>query len=112
MKNLLLTFKDDKTRDDFLRLLHDLTTRDTTAQMEGELIKATLETARLNPALKSDHERVAAIFVSGKKMVEGTLSNMRQRFQQEVDSHKATVEIKELREGIWTTIQARRLQRQ
>ena len=120
MKTVLFSFADDKVRDRVLKTLKDVA--DTminnpppgadVAQVKatGELILTTLSTARLDPSLRAEHERSVALFVSGRKMAEGQLADMRKRFQQECDSHKANVELKELKEGEWVTVQSRRLQ--
>lgn len=121
MKTVLFSFPDDVTRDRFLRLIKSTyepmlqnagaTPEDLSTKHNGEILKSALGTVRLDPPIKADHERVVALFVSGQKMVEGTLAEMRKRFQQEVDSHSAPVSLRELRDGSWVEIQARRLQR-
>jgi hypothetical protein len=120
VKTVLFSFPNDKVRDQFLRLtkaaadtmlLPETIERDATARSDGECLKNALGTVRLDPAIKADHERVVALFVSGQKMQEGSLAELRKRFQQECDSHKANVELRELREGEWVTIHSRRLQR-
>lgn len=114
MKTVLLSFADDVTRDHFLRIIKS--TADTLAasglptKNDAEILQTALNTVRLDPPIKADHERVVALFVSGKKMVEGTLAQMRTRFQQEVDSHSASVTLRELQDGTWKEIQARRVQ--
>jgi len=116
MKNVLFSFPDDVARDKFLTLMKTMYTsmlEDNDVQMknDGAIIKSALGTIRLDPPIRADHERIVALYVSGQKMVEGTLADMRKRFQQEVDSHSANVSLKELRDGSWVEIQARRLQR-
>lgn len=86
--------------------------REPTSVNDGTIIKEALKTVKLDPPLKAAHERVVALFVSGRKMIEGTLAELQKRFKQEVDSHKANVQLKELRDGEWITIQSRTLQRQ
>lgn len=126
MKSALFTFADDKTRDKFFKLLKShsdnlmqplgVVTSDpeeaVTAMNNGNVIKEALKTVKLDPPLKAAHERVVALFVSGRKMLEGTLAELEKRFLQEVDSHKASVQLKELRDGEWTVIRSRTLQRQ
>jgi hypothetical protein len=114
MKTILISFNDDKDRDRFLQLLKGtLSALETNRSMEVdvELMRSALASIRLDPPIKSDLERTAAVFVSGTKMAEGTLANMRQRFQQEIGSHSANVEVRELRDGEWIVIQTRRHQR-
>jgi hypothetical protein len=121
VRTVLFSFPDDKARDRFLRLLKaasdtlllpETIARDQAAKNDGDTIKNALGTVKLDPPIKAEHERTVAMFVSGQKMVEGPLSDMKKRFQQEVASHSAPVTLKELREGEWVEIQARRLQHQ
>ncbi len=126
MKSCLFTFADDKIRDKFFKLLKNysdnlmqpqgiLTSEHDdglAAIANGTVIKEALRTVKLDPPLKAAHERIVALFVSGRKMLEGSLAELQQRFQQEVDSHKGSVHLKELQEGEWVTIRSRTLQRQ
>ncbi len=123
MKTILLTFPDDKIRDRFIRLLKEQAEamvgpvsqsqpEPEKRKSDSEMILRAIGSIKLDPPLKSDRERVVAIFVSGQKMTEGTLADLRKRFQQEVGSHSANVELRELRDGEWVTIQSRRQQRQ
>lgn len=121
MKTALFTFADDKTRDKFFKLLKaaseemvkpETLARDPSAMADGNIIMEGLRSVKLDPPLKAAHERVVALFVSGRKMLEGTLAELQKRFQQEVDSHKASVHLKELQDGEWVTIRSRTLQRQ
>ncbi len=126
MKTALFTFADDKARDKFFRLLKthsdnliqptDVLTsgpEETAAAIaNGHVIKDALKTVKLDPPLKADHERIVALFVSGRKMREGSMAELNKQFLQEVESHKASVELKELRDGEWVSIRSRKLQRQ
>jgi hypothetical protein len=121
MKTALFTFPDDKVRDKFFQLLKaasdtmvsaEAVARDPTALADGSVIKDALKTVKLDPPLKADHERVVALFVGGRKMREGSMAELNKQFLQEVESHKASVELKELRDGEWVSIRSRKLQRQ
>lgn len=103
MKSILITFADDTERDAFLEEVRAL---------QSDSVRKALGTVRLDPPIKDDHERQCALFVSGQKLVEGSLSELNQRFQQEVGVHSGSVVIKELRGGEWHEIRARRLQAQ
>jgi CRISPR/Cas system type I-B associated protein Csh2 (Cas7 group RAMP superfamily) len=48
-----------------------------------------------------------ALFVSGQKLVEGTLKDMNQRFVQEIGVHSASVEVREQTEDGWIKIRSR-----
>ena len=103
MKSILITFEDDGARDSFLEEVKSL---------ESESAYKALSTVRIDPPIKEDHERQCALFVSGQKLVEGNLSEMNLRFTQEISVHSGSVVIKELRNGEWHEIRARRLQAQ
>ncbi len=121
MKTAIFTFADDKVRDKFFRLLKaasdtmvsaETVARDPTALVDGKVIQEALRTVRLDPTLKADHERTVALFVGNRKMREGSLAELQRCFLQEVEGHKASVELKELKDGEWVTIRSRKLQRQ
>lgn len=103
MKSILITFADDAERDAFLEEVRALKT---------DSVHKALGTVRLDPPIKEDHERQCALFVTGQKLIEGSLSELNQRFEQEVAVHSGSVVIKELRGGEWHEIRARRLQAQ
>lgn len=112
-KTIMLSFPDEKTRDRYLQFMHDIINdivKPESAQSNAEMVKDALNTVKFDPLVKSDTERMAAIFVSGSKIVDGNMVNMKQRFLQEIGSHSANVELKEMRDGEWKTIQARRHQ--
>lgn len=121
MKTCLVTFVDDKARDKFFSILKNISDKmtspenlvtDPSTAADGNLLKEALRTIKLDPPLKADHERTMALFVSGRKMREGTAAELGRQFLQEVDAHKAAVELKELKDGEWVTVRSRKLQRQ
>lgn len=122
MKTVLFTFEDDDTRDRFLQAVRgaadtmvassDVPEGYEGRKASGDLILGTLNTAKFDPPMKEDHERQCSLWVSGTKLVEGGLADMRKRFQQECASHSGSVVLKEYRNGEWHDIQARRLQAQ
>jgi len=119
VKSILFTFKNEETRDQFLKtigeaadqmvLSDDIPDGYTERAKKGELIKKTLDTIKLDPPVKADHERQCGIWVSGQKLKEGSLDDLNKMFAQEIVSHSATVEIKELRGGSWTSIRSRKM---
>lgn len=102
MKSILITFADDVERDQFLEQVRTV---------KADVVTKALGTIKLDPPIKEDHERQCALFISGQKMMEGSLTELNRRFDQEVGSHSGSVIIKELRGGEWHEIRARRLQR-
>lgn len=122
MKTVLFTFEDAEARDRFLAAVKgaadtmvassDVPEGFEKREADGELILGTLNTAKFDPPTKEDHERQCSLWVSGEKLIEGSLSDMSKRFQQECASHSASVVLKEYRNGEWHDIRARRLQPQ
>ena len=118
MKSILFTFENEETRDQFLDFLNvgaekmitsdDVPDGYTERAKTGQLIRNTLNTIKLDPPVKADHERQCGIWVSGQKLKEGSLEDLNKMFAQEIISHSATVEIRELRNGSWTPIRSRR----
>lgn len=113
----LFTFNDESTRSRFISLLrtHALSLKDGPSNgdlgNDGVFLLQMLDRIRLDPPVKADFERSVALFVAGKKLAEGMLADMRRKFDQETASHSASVELRELREGEWKTIQARKMQK-
>lgn len=101
MKSILITFADDTERDRFL---------EEAKKAGSEIIDKALGTVKLDPPIKEDHERQCALFISGQKILEGNLSDLNVRFQQEIAVHSGSVVIKELCGGEWHEIRARRKQ--
>ncbi len=91
MQTVLLSFNDDKARDHYLQFMKEIADAKATPESSKAIILQALGSVKLNPPIKSDGERMAAVFVSGQKMAEGALTTMMQRFQQEIGSHSATV---------------------
>lgn len=98
MKTMLLSFKDDATREAFLSKLKSL---------KDEMVDAAIETLRFDPAVKSLDERHAALWVSGTRIMEGPLPQVERMFKQECASHNAKVEIREYKNGDWQRVKIR-----
>jgi len=111
-KTILFTFDNEDKRNQFITLMRQassLLIKEENFKNFESIIKAALDTAKYDPSIKLDTERTVAIFVSGQKITEGSLPNMRRYFDQEVASHSANVELRELNNGTWKTIQSRKL---
>lgn len=121
-KTLLLTFDDESQRDEFLDAMNVIihtTTDPAGANMKhqaegwekrkenGEFLQKVMRTAKLDPPIKSDGERLCTLFVSGKKMLEGSLADLNKRFDQEVGVHSGSVEIREKRDDEWVVVRNR-----
>lgn len=118
--NVLFSFQNTTIRDKFIEVLNtmsdamiksDLHPGYEERQNNGKLLKEAINTIRLNPPVKSDNERSCALWVSGKKMLEGTLKELNTKFEEEIQSHSASVNIKELVDGQWLTIRERKIKR-
>lgn len=128
MPSILLTFEDDQQREEFIRItkgLADLARKlgDTEeTKRQTELICKTIDTATpfdqisnpatTNPAVSScscnhDFNEKHALFVSGKKMLEGTFSEMQKLFKREVTQHSGSVEVRIYREDKWRPVMQR-----
>lgn len=110
-QTILMTFATDTDRDAFLAAVrHDSDERLEADPEEptGLLYKDALASVKLNPPIKSQEDRVAALFVAGQKLSEGPLAQVMRSFDSEIAAHKATVEIRELINGEWQQIRIRR----
>ena len=118
MKTALITFRDDSQSSRFVKLLYKYDTElekinaeSADGSEDSVFLTQAIETMRLDPLIKSITERVATLFVSGRKLTEGMLSDMKKRFDQEIASHSANTELREWQDGEWKVIQSRRLQK-
>ena len=113
----LFTFGNEATRTRFINLVrtHAMALKEGPSNgdegNDGVFLLQMLDKLKFDPPVKADFERTVAMFVAGKKLAEGTLADMRRKFDQEAASHSASVELRELREGEWKTIQARKMQK-
>lgn len=117
MHTILLTFDTEHERHEFIELIKDAANRlevlgaqNETQAMWQPRLKKLLDTAIMDAQVcKCDNPTPEkhALFVAGKKMCEGTLSEMQQRFQQEINQHSGSVQIRALRNEGWTTIRQR-----
>lgn len=73
----------------------------------GKLCTTVLPTAISDPQVRSENDKIVALFVSGRKMSEGSLSNISKLFKTETEAHSANVQIKEMVDGKWRTIRQR-----
>lgn len=99
MEKIQLEFRDDKEADRFLKCLERFC--ETLDPEEAAIYKSVLQKAKRNPT------GLYALFVSGQKLVEGTLKDMNQRFVQEIGVHSASVEVREQTEDGWIKIRSR-----
>lgn len=104
MATPLLTIPFTKQSDlvKFVSLVRDYANID---DLDGQFIRDAID-GKLGKI--SDDQRAVALYVSGQKLIEGPLSDMKLRFKQEVDGHSGNVELREMRDGKWITIQSRR----
>jgi hypothetical protein len=118
MKTVLLSFEDAEVRNAFLEVVKsasdtmigssDVPEGFEQRKTSGELIKSALNTIKLDPPIKENHERTVAIFVTGSKLYEGQMAEMNKVFAQECNSHSGSVVMKELIGGEWTEVRTRR----
>lgn len=101
-----LGFKEQKDLIKFMRLLSKYAESD---KEDGQFLRDALD-GKLGAV--EDEKRMVALFVSGRKIKEGPLSEIKLRFSQEIGSHSAGVEIREQTNGgEWKVIHSRKFQR-
>ncbi len=103
-KTLLLSFDDEQSRDYFLNFMKDQSKKST---VFGKLCTKVIPTAVLDPQVRSESDKLVALFISGKKMSEGPISTISKMFKTETQAHSANVQIKEMVDGKWRTIRQR-----
>lgn len=112
---VLFTFQDSKQRDKFIEIIKcaSLGTADDVMQLpdNNELLKVAIKSAKNDPQVRIDSDKLVGLFVSGKKLIEGNLKDISRRFHQEVAAHSGSVEIRELRGDTWKVIRSRKLQK-
>lgn len=96
--SVLYTFDTPEARDDFM----------SNAQKLADKHKDNIITK--DPALEHELSNKCAVFVAGKKLIEGDHKDMSIRFSQECGVHSASVSLKQFTNGEWSEIKARRLQ--
>lgn len=107
-KNILFNFDDPTSRNDFYAILVKCTNL-----LEGKdavALTNAIERMTFDVELQNANGRNAAVYVSGTKIAEGLLPQMRQRFNSEIGSHSASVELRETRNGREVIVQSRRFQ--
>jgi hypothetical protein len=111
--SVLFTFDTKESKDQFMasyaKLIKKAAASKATA-VDGLVLSKAVENITHNPELQQEGQRATAVFVSGKKIFEGTLKDCRKRFAYEIGSHSGTVELKEMREKDWVTINSRKYQ--
>lgn len=97
MNTVVFVFPDEVQRNIFIEKLQ---------KSDDDILRAACENMQLDPK-----DAIYALFVAGKKLVEGSLEQMDLRFKQETGSHSASVELRRYHLGQWTPIRSRRIQR-
>jgi len=114
MPSILLTFESHEQHEEFLQIIAQLTecldaTADTKSQ--AELMIKVMNTATAiepNPhSCKCDFNEKHALFISGKKMIEGSLPELQKLFKREITQHSGSVEVRVYREGTWRPVMRR-----
>lgn len=114
MPSILLTFENQEQHDEFLQIIAQLTecldaTADTKSQ--AELMTKVMSTATGvvpdSHQCKCDLNEKHALFISGKKMTEGSLPELQKLFKREVTQHSGSVEVRVYREGKWRPVMQR-----
>lgn len=124
MHSVLYTFDDEKIRDNFILLVNnfinftitesqdwvgpDITTTQMPTDAELEQLLKAIQTAQKDPELKGINETTSKVFVGNKLVYEGMYKDASARWESEVNSHSAKVELKSYKGGTWKTIRLRK----
>ncbi len=107
MSNVLFTFENEDQRNDFLKLIRNL--GNVYAILPDEY-HGKIDTDKILSSIEIDipTTRSYGLWISGKKMLEGPYEKINTLFNQEIKTHSANIELKEMRNGKWITIRSRR----
>lgn len=112
-KTVLFTFANDQEQERFLQSYDRVVKKCQATKSlatESAFLSEAVKNVTLDPELQQEGQRATAVFVSNKKVYEGTLKDCKTRFQFEVGSHSGSVEIREKRGNDWATIRSRKFQ--
>lgn len=110
MSNVLFKFSSNTYRDIFIEVLKKMAA-EMKEQETSQLIKSAIDNAEQDVVLASNSHRHFGVFVSGQMVAEGMLKPMQVRFNQEVGSHSANVDLRELVGSKWKKIQSRTIKK-
>lgn len=124
MHSVLYTFDDAKTRDNFIDLVSnfinftitesedwvgpDITPKQMPGDVELDQLMKAIQTAQKDPDIKGINETTSKVFVGNKLVYEGMYKDASARWESEVNSHSAKVELKSFKGGTWKTIRLRK----
>lgn len=112
-KTVLFTFADKAEQEQFILSYNKLIKKSAASKslaLDVALLQKAATNITLDPELQIEGHRATAVFVSNKKVFEGTLKDCKTRFQYEIGSHSGGVEIREKRGDSWVTIRSRKFQ--
>ena len=112
-KTILFTFADQQEQERFLQSYDKVIKKCSLTKSlvtESAFLAESVKNITLDPELQQEGQRATAVFVTGKKIFEGTMKDCKKRFAFEIGSHSGNVEIKEKRGSDWTTIRSRKFQ--
>jgi hypothetical protein len=101
MATVLFTFPDSTTRDQFMGRVQSLIDAG-----DDLMSKLQMET---DPDIKELEDYQTYLFISNKKITSGKYHDMIQRFNLEASMHKANIELRQERKGVWTVIKRRKV---
>lgn len=112
-KTVLFTFASEAEQERFVQSYNKLVKKSATSKSlatDVAVLQEAMTNITLDPELQQEGQRATAVFVSNKKIYEGTLKDCKTRFQFEIGSHSGGVEIREKRGESWVTIRSRKFQ--
>lgn len=103
-KTVLFTFGNEAERANFIDYLESLSQKPNAKVAMSLILKGII----YDPHIVDENQRTVGLFVSGKKMAEGPLSEITKKFNHEIMAHSAIVNIKEKKDNKWVTIRSRK----
>lgn len=112
-KTILFTFTNEQEQERFIQSLDKVIKKSAATQSlysEVAVLQQACKNITKDPELQQEGQRATAVFVSNKKIFEGTLKDCKTRFQYEIGSHSGSVELREKRGDSWVVLSSRKYQ--
>lgn len=101
MPSITIDFSSDADMHEFIGLLHFIKDAELLDNDQSTLLNRSIDSIVISTQY--------AIFVAGRKSIEGSLKDLNIIFNNEVNAHNKKVEIRELKDNVWVPIRTRQL---
>lgn len=109
MPTILYTFNTEEDRTAFMSLVSScIHLAESLPKNQHEDLIKVVTSSILDPDIRGVNESNSRVFVSGMMVYEGLHKDAIARFESEVVTHSAKVELKSYKAGKWTTVRLRR----